>query len=661
MKITNYRTIEDSGDFAVDEHITCLVGKNESGKSAVLKALEGMKPFNKNAKKYDTTKDYPRRYPHGYAEKHSESPAEVCTAVWELERSDLDAVEEKFGKSCVRHNRMVATSYYNAGVRLQFAFWEILVVRHLRDMLQLDAAEKRIFAGCGTVAELYEKIRDADSPTDSLTQIKAHIEGYKANEAGEYHENGVYLAVEEFLVARMPEFVYFSQYSRMPGEISVDDYLADKQSGDLKEGHRLFEDFLRLAKTSVEELAGINNSAENDRKVALASHEATTQFSKYWTQKDNLVIKIDARLAYSEDAQNSGKIVRVHVEDRTDVGDRPHDSSVPLSDRSDGFIWFFSFLVHFSQVKENYTGKNHRVIVLLDEPGLSLHAKAQMDLLRYIKEKLADKYQVVYTTHSPFMIFQDRLETIRTVEYVGEYAAEGAPGELGTKVSGDFLKKSRDTVFPLQGALGYEVSQTLFIGNKVLLVEGVSDILYLKTASNILHKSEKSPLDEWTLCPVGGIGNIRAFVNLFLTDGKERTIAVLADYQKSDESKFENLRSLEYVSRVLLYSEFCGKAEADVEDIFGKALYLEILKKSGGFDVDPKTISGKKRIVEEIRSQYGKFSHKDPAMWLLHKSGILARDTADAQEARSRFADIFSALGGKQQVRVGKSKKKRSK
>ena len=201
----------------------------------------------------------------------------------------------------------------------------------------------------------------------------------------------------------------------------------------------------------------------------------------------------------------------------------------------------------------------------------------------------------------------------------------------------------------------------MFIGNKVLLVEGVSDILYLKTASNILHKSEKSPLDEWTLCPVGGIGNIRAFVNLFLTDGKERTIAVLADYQKSDESKFENLRSLEYVSRVLLYSEFCGKAEADVEDIFGKALYLEILKKSGGFDVDPKTISGKKRIVEEIRSQYGKFSHKDPAMWLLHKSGILARDTADAQEARSRFADIFSALGGKQQVRVGKSKKKRSK
>ena len=71
-----------------------------------------------------------------------------------------------------------------------------------------------------------------------------------------------------------------------------------------------------------------------------------------------------------------------------------------------------------------------RLIILLDEPGLSLHGKAQGDLLRYIKEKLLPKYQVIYTTHSPFMIDTDNILSVRTVEDV---TAEGGAA-LGTKV-----------------------------------------------------------------------------------------------------------------------------------------------------------------------------------------------------------------------------------
>lgn len=76
-------------------------------------------------------------------------------------------------------------------------------------------------------------------------------------------------------------------------------------------------------------------------------------------------------------------------------------------------MWFFSFLVWFSQVKKNY-GQN--LILLLDEPGLGLHAKAHEDLLRCIREKLGPQAQVIYSAHSPFMIDSDDLASVRTVE-----------------------------------------------------------------------------------------------------------------------------------------------------------------------------------------------------------------------------------------------------
>lgn len=90
-----------------------------------------------------------------------------------------------------------------------------------------------------------------------------------------------------------------------------------------------------------------------------------------------------------------------------------HEVTVDFDDRSAGFVWFFSFLVFFSQVKKIH-GDN--VVLLLDEPGLSLHAKAQAHLLRYIDEKVKPHHQVIDSTHPPFMIPSDNLLAARTVE-----------------------------------------------------------------------------------------------------------------------------------------------------------------------------------------------------------------------------------------------------
>jgi predicted ATP-dependent endonuclease of OLD family len=140
------------------------------------------------------------------------------------------------------------------------------------------------------------------------------------------------------------------------------------------------------------------------------------------------------------------------------------------------------------------------LILLLDEPGLGLHAAAQGDLLRFIDQRLAPDHQVIYTTHSPFLVNPTKIERARTVE--------DKDGE-GTKISKEVLSVSRDTLFPLQASLGYHLAQTLFIGEDNLIVEGPSDFLYLEILSNYLRDKGRTALDaRWVIVPAGGVDKI---------------------------------------------------------------------------------------------------------------------------------------------------------
>jgi hypothetical protein len=100
--------------------------------------------------------------------------------------------------------------------------------------------------------------------------------------------------------------------------------------------------------------------------------------------------------------------------------------------------------------------------LMLDEPGLVLHGTAQADLLNYIEEQLKPQHQVIYTTHSPFMVDPTRFDRVRIVEDKSMDQPEALPpDQAGTKVYADVLEGTSGSLFPLQGALGYELSQTL--------------------------------------------------------------------------------------------------------------------------------------------------------------------------------------------------------
>jgi AAA ATPase domain len=345
---------------------------------------------------------------------------------------------------------------------------------------------------------------------------------------------------------------------------------------------------------------------------------------------------------------NSGSIFRTRIENQL------HQVTVPFDDRSTGFVWFFSFLALFSQVKKRDKG---RIILLLDEPGLSLHGKAQADLLRYFKEKLAPDHQVIYTTHSPFMVPPDNLLSARTVEDVVVHRAGEQPEVHGTKVGSDVLSTDRDTLFPLQGALGYEITQSLFVGKYTLLVEGPSDLLYLKAMSEELRSRSRASLDpRWTLCPTGGIDKVSAFMSLF--GGNRLHVAVLTDFASGQKTKVENLRRSKLLldGHVLTVDTYAGQAEADTEDLLGGAFFVTLVNTCYGLkgkNVVPSAPSSGGRIVKFVEEHFRalpdsvpEFDHYTPSTYLTeHRSTVLKKvDEIELEAALGRFEKVFTEL-----------------
>jgi predicted ATP-dependent endonuclease of OLD family len=112
--VTLFQGVLDSGPVDVDD-LTCLVGKNEAGKTALLKALYRLSPIRGEDAKFDVTDDYPRSEVSDYEDRvaRGEPDAAVIEATYELEADELKAVENAFGPSFLTSRTVTVTKYYN--------------------------------------------------------------------------------------------------------------------------------------------------------------------------------------------------------------------------------------------------------------------------------------------------------------------------------------------------------------------------------------------------------------------------------------------------------------------------------------------------------------------------------------------------------------------
>lgn len=433
----------------------------------------------------------------------------------------------------------------------------------------------------------------------------------------------------------------------MKGQDNIEALQNRLQTNSLVESDHPLLGLIELARLNLADLTDTGRTEALLSKLEAAENQLTSKVLKYWSQNRHIRLKFDIRPGQPEDPE--GMTSGTNIWGR--VVDTKHMVSTPLRSRSKGFVWFFSFLAWYSQLKRR--GEN--LILLLDEPGLSLHAKAQADLLNYFEKELRPSHQVVYSTHSPFLVDSTNFDQIRIVQDLSvESINDDVPeSKQGTRVITDVLEASPDSLFPLQGALGYEIHQTLFIGPNSLIVEGVSDLLYLQSISSMLQANGEAGLDErWVITPVGGSDKVSTFAALVGAQSN-LNIAVLVDYQKKDKQSIENLFKKKLLEKksVFTFADFTDGDEADIEDMFNDGFYLKLINGEYGSDISVSDlVKTKERLLCRIEKYLevnplpngAKFNHYRPARYFVENSSTLEKELSEPQ--LERFRTAFSAL-----------------
>jgi hypothetical protein len=432
-------------------------------------------------------------------------------------------------------------------------------------------------------------------------------------------------------VSRLPVFVYIAEYPELVGHQNIAQYLSRKDSNpvSLTDADVNFEKVCRVAGLDPRELHKLHQSGDHETRNQLtnrASAVVTGELRRLWKDRE-------LKVRFSPDAD--------HLDTFISDANNTYDVEVNLDERSRGLKWFFSFYITFSA--DTNGGKAANAILLLDEPGLFLHALSQEDLLRHLEHDFRN--QIIYTTHSPFMVPTRNLAAVRTVNIAQQ---------AGTKVTDTPTGDAR-TLFPLQVALGYSLSQSLFVGGDNLVVEGVTDYWILSSVSAYLRSSGKKGLPEaLTITPAGGASKV-SYMAALLSSERLRVVVLLDDEKDSRKTRDELVKSrlirddgVLFVSAA--YSGASAPSEADIEDLLDHTIVEALAQESY-----QKELKGKKltlnaaipRITKRLETAFSALGleyHKTRvARLFLSKMGS-EPDKVMTASSIGRFEALFLAI-----------------
>lgn len=634
-RVSRFWNFVDSHWIEVEPDVTALVGKNESGKTALLQALYRLNPVEPSDAEFDPDIEYPRWRKVRDARELNLTQSIPVEAQFVLESDDLAALMDNAGTVAPEGVTVTASRNYGGELTVRLNTDEGLLVRALADDCNIHDSDQDLIDGSETIHGFVSSVKErlaALSETESNTERATALRrvSRKKGNFSKLLEDDLSSALQDALISRLPKFYYFDDVSILPGRLDPERLLGVS----VEKLHRSERTALSLMR-----MAGVAGREFTDdvfeRRIAeleAAASEIKRELFTYWTQNTDLRIHLapeTERIQQDPQGDRIKRVADIRVEDTR------HEMTTNITTRSQGFQWFFSFIAGFSQFEES----DPAVVVLLDEPGLGLHAQAQKDFLRYIDERLGAGNQVLYTTHSPFMVDPKQLERVRVVE---DQTTRAEP-DIGAKVFRDQLSVDSGTVFPLQAALGYDLAQHLFVGAAThVVVEGSSDFTYLSEMSDFLSDQERTCLDERiSLVPVGGIDKVPTFVALL---GAHVEVTVLVDSRVAGSQKLADYsrRGLLSAERLVTIADVAQRREADIEDLFEEDEYLMLF--NGAFDenLGSEDLVGDDPIVRRIERAYGAFNHGKPATQLLRRREAVAPSLSGG--TLERFEGLFQKL-----------------
>jgi len=608
FRVRDFRSVDDSGWIDV-EQVTAFVGTNEAGKTNVLTPLWKLKPAKGG--EIEAIADYPRKR-YNVIRERQPKPIFI-DARFELSEPVVKAAARKLrvsaellkeatvsrdldGRYFVRFHTLGGARVVSREVvqrELQFAFEDLVMASFKEEdealKQEMKAVVQRAIAlvAAGSVPEIEgHELLQLEALLGSVdlreTAVTSALTGRYAQvvkivtDLPSIVAESERQAARDLVIASVPTFVYYSNFGNLDAEIYLPHVIENLKRTDLgsKEAAkaRTLKVLFDFVKLSPEEIMGLGHgSAEQkkEREILLqsAATELTRGFREWWRQGD-----------YTFRFQADGDHFRIWVSDAR----RPEP--IELESRSSGLQFFLSFYLVFM---EETAHAAERQILLLDEPGLSLHPLAQHDLSAFF-DGLARTNQLVYTTHSPFMIDTDHLDRARAV-----YADERGVTQVSDLRSPRDASDKAKSVYAAYAAVAVAAGDALLVGGQPVIVESESDQHYLTAIKNYLIRTGQfRPVRDILFLAAGNAKGARTLADL-VSAGGETLPFVLLDADAAGRTLAIGLKEGLYksdLSRLLAVSDFREVVDGEIEDLFPTA-YLapqvdRFLRKPGGIEED---------------------------------------------------------------------------
>jgi ABC-type ATPase involved in cell division len=417
----------------------------------------------------------------------------------------------------------------------------------------------------------------------------------------------------------IPHFELFEDFSSLlPNKIDLEDLFHEHT---LAEGYKAVKNFLVIAGLEPHFFYQTNNRILK-QKIENLNNELTVNFQDYWGQCIGKTNKIQIAFELEHyDFQNPEKRGKPYLE----FWIKDEQERLYPKQRSRGVRWFLSFYLELKASASKYGGKNR--VLLIDEPGLSLHARAQEDVLK-VFDDIRDKLQVVYTTHSPNLIDSKKLFRILAVQR----SHDMDNSETVLFDASSLHSAAQDTLFPIYALMGVQLSENHFIRKKNnVIVEDIATFYYLSAMLPMTGYKK-----EISFIPATGGQSLQLLSNLMLGWGLDYSILVFGNDHVNDqiEELKKNLKPLENPEayRIVHLNSF-----SIVEDLFS-------------------TLDFKKHIIDQrigIPESNGEFIHDNNLSRVVLanslaqkvKSNVLKFSDFD-DETKSNFKMLAQRLDG---------------
>jgi len=651
FRVRNFRSINDSGKITTD-HLTAILGRNESGKSNLLLALQKLNP-PEGIEEIEAIKNFPRD--RRLSDCTKETP--LLETYWKLEQSEQSKLTEIFPRandvSKIKISRGYEAIRSFSLIDLKPAeFDKDSVRKKLKKLISSIEVEYKSVEPPQT--DVLDKVRTdilVITPSDTTTVAEwcLEISDVTSNIRQVLISQGIdndnietliddieVLAVSlndqdkrqkaiNWLDSIIPIFVYVDDYPDLSGHHNLNEYHTRYNNNTLTKEDNSFEKLCKVADIDPIQLVERSSDSETrNQLVNRAGAVVTREIRRLWKDR-TLKIRFNVDSHYFD----------TYVSDPNSS----YDVEVNLNERSRGFKWFFSFYITFFADTNN--GESDNAIILLDEPGLYLHAKSQTDLLQHLDEDFSN--QIIYTTHSPFLVPTKKITTVKTVS-IDEFK--------GTTVTNDPTGDST-TLFPLQAALGYDIAQSLFIGSNNLIVEGVTDFWYLNSISDYLKTIDREGLDsKITITPAGGAQKISYMVSLL--SSQNLNVVVLLDEERESQATRDDLVNGKIIHKnnIMFVSECMNGdvPEADIEDLLNRDVFLKLVKSTYSDDLvfNKKIPRVAKQVESSLRNSDKKLSFvkAKPAREFIKLLGSDPESVMD-EKSINHFEILFKSINSK--------------